>query len=97
MALVLLQPDELRRPLRVCCLFTTLERRAQKDDACDREAEVGVTGPMDGDDERLTLVNNYRRFTYAGLYLLDDKSSQTVSDQDERSMALLLCVLEKKC
>ena len=52
---------------------------------------------MDSNDERLALVNNCHRFTYAGLYLLDDKSSKTVSDQDKRSTAFLLCVLEKKC
>jgi hypothetical protein len=96
-ALVLLQPDELRRPLRVCCFFTTLERRAQEDDACDREAEVSVAGPVDGDNERLALVNECRRFTYARLYLLDDQSTKAVSNQDEWSTAFLSCVLEEKC
>lgn len=92
-ALGLLQPDELRQPLRVCCLSAALERRAQEDDACDRETKIGVAGSMDSSSKRLGEVNRcfYVRYRRCVLYLLNDKPSQAVADQDERSSSFLSC------
>jgi hypothetical protein len=97
-ALGLLQPDELRQPLRVCCLSAALERRAQEDDACDRETKIGVAGSMDSSSKRLGEVNRcfYVRYRRCVLYLLNDKPSQAVADQDKRPLSFLLCVSDKE-
>jgi hypothetical protein len=42
------------------------------------------------------MLSAYVAVAYVSLYLLDDKASETVANQDERSVAFLLYVLETK-